>query len=113
VTKVTAVKSFITALLEDSSAGFGEAKPAAASATCKPSPTPAASCGLVSIFPSDFGIQLASPGSIGSVADLSAGLGLIAGRWQITFTQVRRTREFKTQQQSHDDFGSVSLSRAF
>jgi lipid A 3-O-deacylase len=115
-------------------------------------------------LPSDFGIQLASPGSIGSapaddldprvspsrnfslfvftavdgravardifldgntfrsspsvdkepfVADLSAGLGFIAGRWQFTFTQVRRTREFKTQRQSHDDFGSLTVSRAF
>jgi hypothetical protein len=115
-------------------------------------------------LPSDFGVQLASPGSIGSapsddldprvsptrnfslfvftavdgravardifldgntfgsspsvhkepfVADLSAGVGIIAGPWQITFTQVRRTREFKTQQQSHDDFGSVTVSRAF
>jgi lipid A 3-O-deacylase len=115
-------------------------------------------------LPSDFGIQLASPGSIGSapsddldprvapgrnfslfvftavdgravardifldgntfrsspsvnkepfVADLSAGLGLIAGRWQFTYTQVRRTREFKTQQQSHDEFGSLTVSRAF
>jgi lipid A 3-O-deacylase len=115
-------------------------------------------------LPSDFGVQIASPGSIGSapaddldprvapnhsfslfvftavdgravardifldgntfgsspsvdkepfVADLSAGLGLILGRWQFTFTQVRRTREFKTQQQSHDDFGSVTLSRTF
>ena len=115
-------------------------------------------------LPSDFGVQLASPGSIGSaptddldprvatnrnfslfvftavdgravardifldgntfrsspsvekepfVADLSAGVGFIAGRWQFTFTHVRRTREFKTQQQDHDDFGSVTVSRAF
>jgi lipid A 3-O-deacylase len=115
-------------------------------------------------LPSDFGVQLASPGSIGSapsddldprvsptrnfslflftavdgravardifldgntfrsspsvdkepfVADLSAGLGFIAGRWQFAFTQVRRTREYKTQMQSHDDFGSVTVSRAF
>jgi hypothetical protein len=115
-------------------------------------------------LPSDFGVQLASPGSIGSapsddldprvslrrnfglfvftavdgravardifldgntfrsspsvdkepfVADLSAGLGLIAGPWQFTFTQVRRTREYTTQQPSHDDFGSLTVSRAF
>jgi lipid A 3-O-deacylase len=115
-------------------------------------------------LPSDFGVQLASPGSLGGapsddldprvaphrnfslflfaaadgravardifldgntfasspsvkkepfVADLSAGVGLIIGRWQFTFTRVRRTREFKTQRQSHDDFGSVSASRAF
>ncbi len=115
-------------------------------------------------LPSDFGVQLARPGSIGStpaddldprvapdrnfslfifaaadgravgrdifldgntfrsspsvdkepfVADLSAGVGLIAGRWQFTFTTVRRTREFKTEREPHDDFGSVTVSRAF
>ena len=47
------------------------------------------------------------------VADLSFGLGLIAGKWQFTFTQVRRTREFKTQVEPYNDFGSVTLSRAF
>ncbi|HTB79471.1 MAG TPA: lipid A deacylase LpxR family protein [Opitutaceae bacterium] len=115
-------------------------------------------------LPSDFGVQLARPGSIGGtpaddldprvaldrnfslfvftaadgravgrdifldgntfrsspsvdkepfVADLSAGVGLIAGRWQFTFTEVARTREFKTERESHDDFGSVTVSRAF
>lgn len=47
------------------------------------------------------------------VADLSWGAGLIAGRWQLTFTQVQRTREFKTERESSDKFGSVTLSRAF
>jgi hypothetical protein len=47
------------------------------------------------------------------VADLSYGIGFIAGRWQFTFTQVIRTREFETQVQKYNDFGSVTLSRAF
>ena len=47
------------------------------------------------------------------VADLSAGIGLIAGPWQLTFTKVRRTREFKTQAESFNDFGSITLSRAY
>jgi len=115
-------------------------------------------------LPSDFGVQLARPGSVGGtptddldprvalhrnfslftfgavdgraiardifldgntfrdsrsvnkeplVADLSAGIGLIAGRWQATYTQVRRTREFKTQQDKYDKFGSVTVSCAY
>ena len=47
------------------------------------------------------------------VADLSTGLGLIAGRWQLTYTQVWRTREFKTQRSRYNNFGSVTLSRAY
>ena len=47
------------------------------------------------------------------VADLSAGVGLIAGRWQLTLTQVRRTREFKTEPEAFDDFASITISRAF
>ncbi|MFT3781951.1 MAG: lipid A deacylase LpxR family protein [Nibricoccus sp.] len=47
------------------------------------------------------------------VADLSAGAGLIAGAWQVTFSVVRRTREFETQVEDYNDFGSVTLSRAF
>ena len=47
------------------------------------------------------------------VADLSYGLGFIAGRWQFTFTQVHRTREFEGQPFNHNDFGSVTLSCAF
>ncbi len=115
-------------------------------------------------LPSDFGVQLARPGSVGGsptddldprvaldrnfslfafgaadgravardifldgntfrssrsvakeafVADLSAGVGLIAGRWQLTYTQVWRTREFKTQRSSSNNFGSLTLSRAY
>lgn len=47
------------------------------------------------------------------VADLSYGGGLIAGRWQLTFTQVIRTREFAGQPFDHNDFGSVTISYAF
>jgi lipid A 3-O-deacylase len=47
------------------------------------------------------------------VADLSYGAGFIAGRWQLTFTQVVRTREFKDQPFNHNDFGSLTLSYAF
>ena len=45
------------------------------------------------------------------VGDLSYGIGVVAGRWQFTFTQVTRTREFKNQPQDDNDFGSVSFSR--
>jgi lipid A 3-O-deacylase len=115
-------------------------------------------------LPSDFGVQLARPGSVGGtpaddldprvaldrnfslfafgaadgravardifldgntfrtsrsvskeafVTDLSAGVGLIAGRWQITYTQVWRTREFKSERSAYNNFGSVTLSRAY
>jgi len=47
------------------------------------------------------------------VGDFSYGIGLIAGRWQLTFTEVQRSREFKTQVENHNDFGSVTLSCAF
>lgn len=47
------------------------------------------------------------------VADLSYGVGVIIGRFQFTFQQVRRTREFETQPYSHNDFGSVTFSYAF
>ncbi len=47
------------------------------------------------------------------VADLSAGIGLIAGPWQLTYTQVWRTREFKTERGDYNNFGSLTLSRAF
>lgn len=47
------------------------------------------------------------------VADLSAGVGLIAGPWQLTYTQVWRTKEFKTQRDNYNNFGSITLSRAF
>ena len=115
-------------------------------------------------LPSDFGVQLARPGSVGGsptddldprvaldrnfslfgfgtvdgravgrdlfldgntfrdspsvakrpfVADLGTGVGLIAGPWQLTYTQVWRTREFKTQRGRFNNFGSVTLSRAY
>jgi hypothetical protein len=115
-------------------------------------------------LPSDFGVQLARPGSVGGtpaddldprvalnrnfsvfvfgaadgravardifldgntfrasrsvekepfVADLSAGIGFIAGRWQLTYTQVWRTREFKAQRGNYNNFGSLTLSRAY
>ena len=115
-------------------------------------------------LPSDFGVQLARPGSVGGtptddldprvaldrnlsvfafgacdgravardifldgntfrtsrsvaketfVADFSGGVGLIAGPWQLTYTQVWRTREFKTQRGNYNNFGSVTLSRAY
>jgi lipid A 3-O-deacylase len=47
------------------------------------------------------------------VADLGYGAGVIAGRWQLTFSQVYRTREFKGQPFYHNEFGSVTLSYAF
>ncbi|MCX6950840.1 MAG: lipid A deacylase LpxR family protein [Verrucomicrobia bacterium] len=115
-------------------------------------------------LPSDFGVQLARPGSVGGsptddldprvaldrnfslfifgavdgraidrdifldgntfrssrsvdkqpfVADLSTGVGLIAGRWQLTYTQVWRTPEFKTERGRYNNFGSITLSRAY
>ncbi len=47
------------------------------------------------------------------VADLDYGCGIIAGPWQLTFTQVYRTREFETQPHKYNEFGSVTLSRTF
>lgn len=47
------------------------------------------------------------------VADIFAGVGLIAGRWQLTATVVHRTKEFETQPDPWTRFGSVSLSVAF
>lgn len=47
------------------------------------------------------------------VADLSYGFGLIAGKWQLTFAQTYRTREFENQKEDFNEFGSLSLSRAF
>ncbi len=47
------------------------------------------------------------------VADLGYGCRIIAGPWQLTFTQVCRTREFETQPHKYNAFGSVSLSRTF
>lgn len=115
-------------------------------------------------LPSDFGVQLARPGSVGGtpaddldprvaldrnfsafvfgaadgravardifldgntfrrsrsvnkepfVADLSGGAGFIAGPWQLTYTQVWRTREFRAQRGAWNNFGSLTLSRAY
>jgi hypothetical protein len=115
-------------------------------------------------LPSDFGVQLARPGSVGGspaddldprvaldrnfslfifgaadgravardifldgntfrasrsvdkkpfVADLSTGAGLIAGRWQLTYTQVWCTQEFKTERGRYNNFGALTLSRAY
>lgn len=47
------------------------------------------------------------------VADLSAGIGLIAGRWQLTYTEVWRTREFRAVRSAWSHFGSLTLSRAY
>lgn len=47
------------------------------------------------------------------VADLQAGFGLIAGRWQLTGALVQRTKEFETQPDPWTRFGSVTLSVAF
>lgn len=47
------------------------------------------------------------------VADVSYGVGIVAGRWQVTYTRVIRTREFEAQTESSYDFGSVTISRAF
>jgi lipid A 3-O-deacylase len=47
------------------------------------------------------------------VADISYGFGVINGAWQLTFTQVFRTREFETQPYDFNDFGSLAVSRAF
>jgi hypothetical protein len=115
-------------------------------------------------LPSDFGVQLARPGSVGGtpaddldprvapdrnfsvfvfgaadgraiardifldgntfrssrsvdkksfVADFSVGAGAIAGRWQLTYTQVWRTAEFDAERRRYNNFGSVTLSRAY
>lgn len=47
------------------------------------------------------------------VADFLGGVGLIAGRWQLTATFVHRTKEFSTQPDPWSRFGSVTLSVAF
>lgn len=115
-------------------------------------------------LPSDFGVQLARPGSLGGtptddldprvapdrnasffvfgavdgravardifldgntfrssrsvekrnyVADWTLGIGLIAGPWQVTYSQVWRTREIESQAEGNIHFGSLSLSRAY
>ncbi len=47
------------------------------------------------------------------VADVLAGVGVIAGRWQLTGTFVHRTKEFETQPDPWSRFGSLTLSVAF
>jgi lipid A 3-O-deacylase len=47
------------------------------------------------------------------VADLSYGIGLIAGRWQLAFAQTYRTREFKGQKEDFNEFGSLTLTKIF
>jgi len=46
------------------------------------------------------------------VGDAYYGLGLIGGKWQLTYTEVVRTREFTTQLRK-SYFGSITLSRIF
>lgn len=45
------------------------------------------------------------------VADLSYGAGVVAGKWQLTYTHVSRTREFETQRFPRNHFGSLAISR--
>lgn len=46
------------------------------------------------------------------VADAYYGIGVIIGRWQLTYTEVTRSREFEAQPRKND-YGSVTLSCAF
>lgn len=46
------------------------------------------------------------------VGDAFYGVGIILGRWQITYTEAVRGREFETQKDKNY-FGSVMLSRTF
>jgi lipid A 3-O-deacylase len=46
------------------------------------------------------------------VGDAFYGLGVILGRWQITYTEAVRTREFKGQRDMNY-FGSIAISRTF
>lgn len=46
------------------------------------------------------------------VYDLSGGIGIGTAHWQCTYTQARRSREFRAQATPHD-FGSLSLSYFF
>jgi lipid A 3-O-deacylase len=46
------------------------------------------------------------------VGDLFYGVGLVAGKWQLAYTEVLRSREFKGQRE-RNRFGSVTLSRTF
>lgn len=46
------------------------------------------------------------------VADAYYGLGVVMGRWQLTYTEAVRTKEFKGQH-GKNYYGSVALSRTF
>jgi lipid A 3-O-deacylase len=46
------------------------------------------------------------------VGDAFYGVGLVLGKWQITYTEVVRTKEFKAQARK-SYFGSVTISRVF
>lgn len=46
------------------------------------------------------------------VADLAAGIGVLAGKAQFCFAYVYRTREFETQENAQE-FGSLSLSISY
>lgn len=46
------------------------------------------------------------------VADISAGISFLSGRWKVSYASVIRTREFK-QQPHHHKYGSLSLSYSF
>jgi hypothetical protein len=46
------------------------------------------------------------------VADLSAGLSLVYGRYKVSYAQVLRTREFERQDERHT-FGSITLSVSY
>jgi hypothetical protein len=46
------------------------------------------------------------------VGDAFYGAGLVLGRWQLTYTEVVRSREFEGQSEENY-FGSITLSRAF
>ena len=46
------------------------------------------------------------------VGDAKVGLAFTMSTWQVALAQVWRTKEFKTQHQ-HDQFGSITLSKAF
>ncbi|MES2693411.1 MAG: lipid A deacylase LpxR family protein [Verrucomicrobiota bacterium] len=46
------------------------------------------------------------------VGDAYYGIGLVLKKWQLTYTNVARTKEFKAQRQKNY-FGSITLSRAW
>ncbi len=46
------------------------------------------------------------------VGDAFYGLGVIHGRWQLTYTEAVRSREFRGQK-DENYFGSIMLSRTF